>query len=128
MRPALALGACVLTPAAALLAWQAPLALTLLSGSADAEAVALLRLAVWCQLPLSLGQLVIPALFARRQERRLLEFTLLAGLLPLGLAFFRGDLRQAFLVEGAVGLLLLAFSAIRFRRGSISVIPSPDRG
>lgn len=128
LRPALALGACVLTPAAALLAWQAPLALTLLSGSADAEAVALLRLAVWCQLPLSLGQLVIPALFARRQERRLLEFTLLAGLLPLGLAFFRGDLRQAFLVEGAVGLLLLAFSAIRFRRGSISVISPPDRG
>ncbi|MEI6876770.1 MAG: hypothetical protein WCL50_16765, partial [Spirochaetota bacterium] len=88
---------------------------TLLRGSADPEAVSLLRLAVWCLLPLSLCQLVVPALFARRQERHLLEFTLLAGLLPLGLALFRADLRQAFLVEGAVGLLLLAFTALRLR-------------
>lgn len=127
LRPALALGACVLAPAAALLAWQAPLALALLSGSANAEAVALLRLAVWCQLPLSLSQLVIPALFARRQERCLGEFALLAGLLPLGLACFRDSLRQAFLVEGAVGLLLLAFSAVRFRRDPAPGILHPGR-
>lgn len=115
VRPALVLGTLVLTPAVAVLAWQAPLALTLLRGSADPEAVSLLRLAVWCLLPLSLCQLVVPALFARRQERHLLEFTLLAGLLPLGLALFRADLRQAFLVEGTVGLLLLAFTALRLR-------------
>ncbi|MCC7519158.1 MAG: oligosaccharide flippase family protein [Verrucomicrobiae bacterium] len=115
VRHALALGALVLIPAATLLAWQAPFAIALLRGSSDPEAVALLRLAAWCLLPLSLCQLVIPALFARRQERVLLEFTLLAGLLPLGLAIFRADLRQAFLVEGAVGLLLLAFAALRLR-------------
>jgi O-antigen/teichoic acid export membrane protein len=118
VRHALALGALVLVPAAAALAWQAPLALKLLRGSADPEVVSLLRLAAWCLLPLSLCQLVIPALFARRQERHLLEFTLLAGLLPAGLAFFRADLRQAFLVEGAVGLLLLAFTALRLRAGA----------
>lgn len=115
VRPALALGVLVLTPAAAVLAWQAPLALSLLRGSVDPEVVSLLRLAVWCLLPLSLCQLVIPALFARRQERLLLEFTLLAGLLPLGLVLFHADLRQTFLVEGAVGLILLAFTALRLR-------------
>ncbi|MDD2710583.1 MAG: hypothetical protein PHV34_21600 [Verrucomicrobiae bacterium] len=107
---ALCLGSCLLM--AAFLHALAPLAFRLLRGGSAAENAVdagHLRVAVWCLIPLALCQLVTPALFARRQERFLAEFTGLSLLLPLGLMIFRNNLTHAFLVEGAVGLLLLAF-------------------
>ncbi len=114
VRRALALGALILFPAAFILSLAAPTALQWLRGDADPAMIWHLRVAVWCLVPLSLGQLVIPSFFARRQERLLLEFTLLAALLPLGIALFHQRLLHAFLVEGAVGILLLAFVTARW--------------
>jgi len=94
----------------------APSAVSLLRGGSSIENSVLighLRLAVWCLVPISLTQLVVTSLFARRQERYLLEFTLLTLLLPLGLMVFNSSLKQAFLVEGAVGLILISFIVLR---------------
>lgn len=113
VRRALTLSAVILFVAASVISILAPLGFILLRGSSDPELVRLLRIAVWCLIPLSLCQLVIPSLFARRQERYLLEFALLSILLPVGLAVFRGNLIYAFLVEGSVGLLLLGFVTFR---------------
>lgn len=113
VRRALALGLAILLIAATFICWLAPLEFQLLRGDSHPEFVQLLRIAVWCLVPLALCQLIIPALFARRQERFLLEFTLLSLLLPIGLFVFHKNLIQAFFVEGAVGVILLGFSAFR---------------
>ncbi len=116
VRRALALGATILLVAATGICLFADLGFQLLRGSSDPEVISYLRIAVWCLIPLSLCQLIIPSLFARRQERYLLEFTCLSGLLPLGLALFRGKLVYAFLVEGVVGVILLGFISWRLKR------------
>lgn len=115
VRRALLLGALILGAAALVISWFAPVAVFLLRGTVDPEVVRLLRIAVWCLAPLSLNQLILPALFARRQERQLFEFTALALLLPLALACVRDSLVAVFLVEGLVGIVLLGFSVWRIR-------------
>jgi O-antigen/teichoic acid export membrane protein len=77
-----------------------------------------LRIAIWCLVPISLCQIIVPALVARRQERLLFEFTLLGTLLPLGLVLFHNTIIQAFAVEGIVGLILLFFVVIRVSKSS----------
>jgi len=120
LRRALSLGFLLLILAALGISLLAPLGFTLLRGYSDAEAVFYLRVAVWCFVPLSLCQLITPALFARRQERVLMEFTFLSALLPIGIAIFHDKLLHAFFVEGAVGLLLLIFTLIRWKTSSVS--------
>ncbi len=115
VRRALALGTVILVAAAAAIGVLAPLGFQFLRRGSNPEMVHLLRVAVWCLIPLSLCQLVIPSLFARRQERYLLEFTLLSALLPLGIIFCQ-SLEHVFAVEGIVGLLLLGFIAARLSR------------
>lgn len=116
VRRALGMSLLLLVMIAAGLCLLAPVGFQLLRGTpADPEMLRLLRLAVWCLIPLSLCQLILPALFARRQERWLLEFAALSLLLPTGLVFFSESLTQAFLVEGATGILLLGFVIWRVR-------------
>jgi len=118
VRRGLIFGAVILLAAALAISLLAPIGFQLLRGSSDAIVVGYLRIAVWCLIPLSLSQLILPSLFARRQERLLLEFTLICTLLPAGLAIFRDNLIHAFLVEGAVGIFLLSFAAFRLSRTS----------
>lgn len=122
VRRALGLGALILVAAAAAFQVLAPFAVELLRGRTDPELLVplagYLRMAAWCLIPLSLCQLVVPALFARRQERHLLEFTALAALVPIGIALFGRTIEQVFAIEGIVGLLLLGFIAFRLRRRS----------
>ncbi len=118
VRRALILGAALLFTAAMVLSILAPWSFKLLGSPADPERIYLLRVAVWCLIPLALCQLVLPSLFASRQEQYLLEFTLLCLLLPLGLALFRGNLIYVFLVEGTVGFLLLLFVGLRVKKAS----------
>ena len=115
VRRALMLGAVILLLAAAAICVLAPLGFRFLRGASDPEMVRLLRIAVWCLIPLSLCQLVIPSLFARRQERYLFEFTLLSAILPVSIIFCK-SLDQVFAVEGITGLLLLGFIVARLQR------------
>ncbi len=115
VRRALLLGGIILMIAATLISVWAPFCFQLLRGYSDPTSVAYLRVAVWCLIPLSLCQLILPSLFARRQERYLLEFTLLSFLLPIGIVLFPSNLFQVFFVEGFVGILLLGFMGWRLR-------------
>ena len=132
VRRAFVLGLFLLMVSASIIYFAAPIGFRLLNGSSSSELVGYLRIAVWCLVPLSLCQLVIPSLFARREEKSLLEFSLLSLLIPLGLILFKGNLVCAFLVEGGVGMILLAFVVWRFRhiltrRGDpLSLAPNPD--
>lgn len=105
----------ILVLAAAGLCWLSPLALHLLTGKIDTDSVFYLRVAVWCFIPLSLCQLIIPSLFAGRREKELLEFTVLSALLPVGIFIFHQELMHAFIVEGGVGVILLGHLVVRMK-------------
>ncbi len=109
VRRALLMGAIILMVGAGGVSFFAPLALQWLTGSVPVETLFHLHTAIWCLIPLSLCQLVIPAFLGRRQERLLFQFMLLCMMLPLGLMVFHTRLQHAFLVEGGTGLLLLLF-------------------
>jgi O-antigen/teichoic acid export membrane protein len=113
LKRALQLSFLILVLAGIVISFLAPLAFKFLRGNVDAEAVFYLRIAVWCFIPISLCQLIIPSLFASRQEKTLVQFTSLSALLPVGIALFHHELIHAFLVEGSVGLLLLIYVLIR---------------
>jgi O-antigen/teichoic acid export membrane protein len=113
VRKALTLGLAILVPAAGFLTLFAPQAIQILTGTVRPEVVLQLRLAVWCLLPVALAQLVLPALFARRQERWLFEVALIGALLPLGLIIFDSDIRHAYMVEATVGSLILVHAVVR---------------
>jgi O-antigen/teichoic acid export membrane protein len=116
VRKALLLGTGVLILAAGTLNLFAPLAFTFLGATSSEQSITYLRIAAWSLIPLSLCQLIIPSLVARRQERFLIEFTLLSTLLPLALTFFRGSLTQVFLMEAFFGIFLLVFISLRVKR------------
>jgi O-antigen/teichoic acid export membrane protein len=115
VRKALLLGAIVLILAAGTLNLLAPLAFTFLGATSSPQSLMYLRIAAWSLVPLSLCQLIIPSLVARRQEWYLIEFTLLSALLPLTLIFFRGSLIQVFLIEAVFGIFLLIFISFRLK-------------
>jgi O-antigen/teichoic acid export membrane protein len=119
LRRALVLSFVALVMAASVISAFAPLAFQFLRGNSDAEIISYLRIAVWCFIPISLCQLVLPSLFAKRKERFLAEFSLLSILLPIGIAVFHQKLIYAFFVEGAVGVLLLLYVLTRFQTSLI---------
>lgn len=108
VRQVLGLGGIFLGLTALGITWFGPLGFKLLRGSVDPFQVECLRIAVWTLLPLGLCQLIIPILVAGRKEKELWRLTLILGIIPLGIAIWRGNIIHAFWVEGIAGCLGIA--------------------